>query len=271
MAITTGIENPPGYPEGISGTQMMDGLHRQVEHLGTDLCYSVAMVADLSRFPYRITIDEEKAIEVQTIITATGVVARYLGLKDEKKYAGTGTSARTACDGFFYRKKVVAMVDGGDTACEETFYLASLVSKACLIARKPLLRASKIVRERVTKDEGIEMLFEHNATGLYGGNGAEGVHLVKRMDELDEQCYDLAIDSLFLATGYRPNFDISKPYVDMGETGYILTGLGTPHTKIPGVFVMGDVADPHYHRVITAAITGCMAATEVEGFLLNRE
>ena len=213
--------------------------------------------------------DEEKVIEAQTIIIATGAAAKYLGLEDEKKYAGMGVSACATCDGFFYRKKVVAVVGGGDTACEEASYLAGLASKVYLIVRKPFLRASKIMQERVMKDEKIEVLFEHNAVGLYGDNGVEGVHLVKRMGESDEERYDLAIDGFFLAIGHKPNSDIFKPYVDTDETGYILTEPGTPRTKVPGVFAAGDVADPHYRQAITAAATGCMAAIEAERFLLN--
>lgn len=269
LTTTTDIENFPGYPEGISGTQMMDDLRRQAERFGTDLRYGVATAADLSRSPYKITIDEEKAIEAQTIIIATGAAAKYLGLEDEKKYAGMGVSACATCDGFFYRKKVVAVVGGGDTACEEASYLAGLASKVYLIVRKPFLRASKIMQERVMKDEKIEVLFEHNAVGLYGDNGVEGVHLVKRMGESEEQRYDLAIDGFFLAIGHKPNSDIFKPYVDTDETGYILTEPGTPRTKVPGVFAAGDVADPHYRQAITAAATGCMAAIEAERFLLN--
>ena len=198
-----------------------------------------------------------------------GAAAKYLGLEDEKKYAGMGVSACATCDGFFYRKKVVAVVGGGDTACEEASYLAGLASKVYLIVRKPFLRASKIMQKRVMENEKIEVLFEHNAVGLYGDNGVEGVHLVKRMGEADEQRYDLAIDGFFLAIGHKPNSDIFKPYVDTDETGYILTEPGTPRTKVPGVFAAGDVADPHYRQAITAAATGCMAAIEAERFLLN--
>ena len=245
LTTTTDIENFPGYPEGISGTQMMEDLRKQAERFGADLRFGVATAADLSKSPYKITIDEEKVIEAQTVIIATGAAAKYLGLEDEKKYGG------------------------GDTACEEASYLAGLASKVYLIVRKPFLRASKIMQKRVMENEKIEVLFEHNAVGLYGDNGVEGVHLVKRMGEADEQRYDLAIDGFFLAIGHKPNSDIFKPYVDTDETGYILTEPGTPRTKVPGVFAAGDVADPHYRQAITAAATGCMAAIEAERFLLN--
>lgn len=267
LTTTTEVENFPGYPAGIGGPELMEDLRKQAERFGADIRYGVATAADLSAKPYKITIDDEKVIEAETIIIATGATAKYLGLEDEKKYAGMGVSACATCDGFFYRKKVVAVVGGGDTACEEASYLASLASKVYLIVRKPYLRASKVMQERVMNNEKIEVLFEHNAVGLYGENGVEGVHLVKRMGEPDEERYDVAIDGFFLAIGHKPNSDIFKPYLDTDEVGYILTEPGTPRTKVPGVFAAGDVADPHYRQAITAAASGCMAAIEAERYL----
>ena len=267
LTTTTEVENFPGYPAGIGGPELMEDLRKQAERFGADIRYGVATAADLSAKPYKITIDEEKVIEAETIIIATGASAKYLGLEDEKKYAGMGVSACATCDGFFYRKKVVAVVGGGDTACEEASYLASLASKVYLIVRKPYLRASKVMQERVMNNEKIEVLFEHNAVGLFGENGVEGVHLVKRMGEADEERYDVAIDGFFLAIGHKPNSDIFKPYLDTDEVGYILTEPGTPRTKVPGVFAAGDVADPHYRQAITAAASGCMAAIEAERYL----
>ena len=180
LTTTTDVENFPGYPEGISGPQLMEDLRAQASRFGTDIRFGIATAADLSKAPYKITIDGDKVIETESLIIATGATAKYLGLEDEKKYAGMGVSACATCDGFFYRKKVVAVVGGGDTACEEAVYLAGLASKVYLIVRKPFLRASKIMQERVMNHEKIEVLFEHNAVGLFGDNGVEGVNLVKR-------------------------------------------------------------------------------------------
>lgn len=267
LTITTEVENFPGYPEGISGTQLMEDLRKQAERFGADIRNGIATSADLSKRPYHITIDDEKVIEAETVIISTGATAKYLGLEDEQKYAGMGVSACATCDGFFYRKKTVAVVGGGDTACEEAVYLAGLAKQVYLIVRKPFLRASKIMQARVMNHPNIKVLFEHNAVGLYGENGVEGVHLVKRQGECNEECYDLPIDGFFLAIGHKPNSDIFKDYLDTDEVGYIITEAGTPRTKVPGVFAAGDVADPHYRQAITAAGSGCKAAIEAERYL----
>ena len=271
LTITTEVENFPGYPEGISGTQLMEDLRKQAERFGADIRNGIATSADLSKRPYRITIDDEKVIEAETVIISTGATAKYLGLEDEQKYAGMGVSACATCDGFFYRKKTVAVVGGGDTACEEAVYLAGLAKQVYLIVRKPFLRASKIMQARVMNHPNIKVLFEHNAVGLYGENGVEGVHLVKRQGECNEECYDLPIDGFFLAIGHKPNSDIFKDYLDTDEVGYIITEAGTPRTKVPGVFAAGDVADPHYRQAITAAGSGCKAAIEAERYLSDND
>jgi len=267
LTTTTEVENFPGYPEGITGPELMEDLRKQAERFGADVRFGMATAADLSAAPYKITIDDEKVIEAQTVIISTGATAKYLGLEDEKKYAGMGVSACATCDGFFYRKKVVAVVGGGDTACEEAIYLAGLAPKVYLIVRKPFLRASKIMQDRVMNHEKIEVLFEHNTLGLFGEKGVEGAHLVKRMGEADEERYDIAIDGFFLAIGHKPNSDIFKPYVETDEVGYILTEGDSPRTKVPGVFAAGDVADSHYRQAITAAGSGCKAAIEAERYL----
>lgn len=271
LTTTTDIENFPGYPSGVSGMMMMEDFREQAEKFGADIRFGVATAADLSASPYKITIDGEKTIEAESVIIATGATAKYLRLPDEDTYAGMGVSACATCDGFFYRKKVVAVVGGGDTACEEAIYLAGLASKVYMIVRKPYLRASRIMQERVSHHKNIEVLFEHNAIGLYGEHGVKGVHLVKRAGERDEEKYDLPIDGFFLAIGHKPNSDIFKAYLDTDETGYIITKPGTPLTKIPGVFAAGDVADSNYRQAITAAASGCMAAIEAERYLSEYE
>ena len=267
---TTVVENFPGYPQGVDGNQMMIDMREQAERLGADLRDGVIAKADLSKAPYVITTDEGYELQADTVIIATGASAKYLGLADEEKYKGEGVSACATCDGFFYRKKTVAVVGGGDTACEEALYLAGLAKKVYLIVRKNYLRSSDVMRQRVATNPAIELLFEHNAVGLYGDNGVEGVHLVKRLGEDDEQRYDLPIDGFFLAIGHKPNSDIFKKWLETDETGYIKTIDGSPRTNIPGVFAAGDVADPHYRQAITAAASGCRAAIEADRYLREK-
>ena len=267
LTTTTEVENFPGYPEGVTGPQLMEDLKKQAQRFGADIRMGIATATDLSAAPYKVTIDGEKVIETETLIISTGATAKYLGLPDEAKYAGMGVSACATCDGFFYRKKTVAVVGGGDTACEEAVYLAGLAAKVYLIVRKPYLRASKVMQERVFKAPNITVLFEHNTLGLFGENGVEGAHLVKRKGEPDEELVDIAIDGFFLAIGHKPNSDIFKPWIETDEVGYIKTIDGTPRTKVPGVFAAGDVADPHYRQAITAAGSGCKAAIEAERYL----
>ena len=264
---TTEVENFPGYPQGVDGNQMMMDIREQAERFGADIRDGEIVKADLSQSPYVLTTDEGKEIEADTVIIATGASAKYLGLDDERKYNGQGVSACATCDGFFYRKKTVAVVGGGDTACEDALYLSGLAKKVYLIVRKPYLRASKVMQERVMAKENIEILFEHNTIGLFGDNGVEGAHLVKRKGESDEEMVDIAIDGFFLAIGHKPNSDVFKEWLDTDEIGYLKKVDGTPRTKLPGVFVAGDVADPHYRQAITAAASGCQAAIEAERYL----
>ena len=223
--------------------------------------------ADLSKRPFTLKFDDESEVLTDTLIIATGATAKYLGLPDETKYQGAGVSACATCDGFFYRKKVVAVVGGGDTACEEATYLAGLAAKVYMIVRKPYLRASKAMQDRVLNNEKIEVLFETNTLGLYGDGGVEGAHVVYRKGEADERVYDLPIDGFFLAIGHNPNTELFKGQLDMDATGYLVTEGQTPRTNIPGVFAAGDVADPIYRQAITAAAMGCKAALEVKAFL----
>ncbi len=264
---TTEIENFPGYPQGVEGNQMMDDLRQQAKRFGADIRWGVVTKVDFSVSPKLVEIDGEKTIEADTVIIATGASAKYLGLPDEQKYAGMGVSACATCDGFFYRKKNVAVVGGGDTACEEAIYLAGLCKKVYMIVRKNYLRASKIMVDRVMNTENIEVLFEHNTVGLTGENGVDGANLVKRKGEPDEEMVHIDIDGFFLAIGHKPNSDVFKPYIETDDVGYIKTIDGRPMTNVPGVFAAGDVADPHYRQAITAAGSGCKAAIEVERYL----
>ena len=267
---TTTVENFPGYPEVVDGNQMMMDIGEQAEHFGADIRDGEIVKVDFSESPYKLTTDSGHELTADTVIIATGASAKYLGLDDERKYNGQGVSACATCDGFFYRKKTVAVVGGGDTACEDALYLSGLAKKVYLIVRKPFLRASKVMQERVMAAENIEILFEHNTIGLFGENGVEGAHLVKRKGETDEELVDIAIDGFFLAIGHKPNSDVFKQWLDTDEVGYIKKIDGTPRTKVPGVFVAGDVADPVYRQAITAAASGCQAAIEAERYLMNK-
>ena len=270
---TTIVENFPGYPEGVDANQMMMELRQQAERFGADIRDGEIVEADFSQRPYTFKTDSGDTLQADSVIIATGAKAKYLGLPDEEKYNGMGVSACATCDGFFYRKKVTAVVGGGDTACEDALYLSHLCQKVYLVVRKPYLRASEIMQQRVKEAANIEILFEHNATGLYGDNGVEGMHLVKRKGEADEEHYDVAIDGFFLAIGHKPVTDIFQGKILLDEMGYIKT-LGTTQqvcdtdgNPIPGVFAAGDVCDPTYRQAIVAAGTGCKAALDAEKYL----
>ena len=270
---TTIVENFPGYPQGVDANQMMMEIREQAERFGADIRDGEIVSIDFSSKPYKATTDNNTVIEADSIIIATGAKAKYLGLPDEEKYNGMGVSACATCDGFFYRKKVTAVVGGGDTACEDALYLSGLCQKVYLVVRKNYLRASEIMQQRVRDAENIEILFEHNATGLYGENGVEGMHVVKRKGEADEEHYDVAIDGFFLAIGHKPATDIFKDSLSLDEMGYIKTVGNTQQVCdkngniLPGVFAAGDVCDPIYRQAIVAAGTGCKAALEAEKYV----
>ncbi len=270
LTTTTEVENFPGYPDGITGPEMMEDLKKQAMRFGADVRSGRATAVDFSVRPLKVTIDNEKVIEADTVIISTGATAKYLGLPDETKYAGQGVSACATCDGFFYRKKKVAVVGGGDTACEEATYLSGLADKVYMIVRKNYLRASQIMQERVMNNPKIEILFEHNAVGLFGEKGVEGVHLVKRMGEPDEEKRDIAVDGFFLAIGHKPNTEIFSDYIDLDAVGYINTEAPSTRTNVEGVFACGDVADPIYRQAVTAAGTGCRAAMASERYLTEK-
>ena len=264
---TTEVENFPGYPQGVDGNHMMMDIREQAERFGADLRDGIITKVDFGQRPFIVTIEDGTEIAADTVIIATGASAKYLGLDDEKKYNGQGVSACATCDGFFYRKKTVAVVGGGDTACEEASYLAGLCKKVYMIVRKPYLRASDIMKRRVEDNPKIEILYETNTLGLYGENGVEGAHLVCRKGEADEKKYDLPIDGFFLAIGHKPNTDIFRGKLDMDGVGYIKTEGDTPRTSVEGVFAAGDCADPNYRQAIVAAGSGCKAAMEAERYL----
>ncbi len=268
---TTVVENFPGYPDGVDGNQMMLDLRAQAQRFGADLRDGSIEAVDFSKRPYCVTADDGTTLTADTVIIATGASAKYLGLPDEERYRGEGVSACATCDGFFYRRKTVAVVGGGDTACEEALYLAGLARQVFLIVRKPYLRASDVMRQRVEAADNITILYEHNTLGLYGDNGVEGAHLVQCQGQPNERRYDLPIDGFFLAIGHKPNSDLFRPYIDTDDTGYIKTIDNRPLTNLPGVFAAGDVADPHYQQAITAAASGCKAAIEAKNFLMLME
>ena len=267
LTTTTDIENFPGYPQGISGSDMMEDLRNQALRFGADIQRGMITSVDFSATPYRLTIDAEKEIEADTVIIATGASAKYLGLEDENKYRGLGVSACATCDGFFYRRKVVAVVGGGDTACEEATYLSNLASKVYMIVRKDYLRASNIMQESVKNNPKIEILFNTQTEGLFGDEVLEGANLVKFKGEENEEKFDIAIDGFFLAIGHKPNTDVFKPFIELNNEGYIITKGITSETNIPGIFAAGDVADTRYRQAIVAAGAGCKAAMDAEKYI----
>jgi thioredoxin reductase (NADPH) len=271
LTTTTEVENYPGYPEGITGPVMMEDFKKQAERFGTDIRWGMATKADFSDDIHKVWIDDKKLIEAESVIIATGATAKYLGLEDEKKYAGGGVSACATCDGFFYRGKDVAVVGGGDTACEEALYLSGLCNKVYMIVRRDVLRASRVMADRVKKTPNVEILWKHQTKGLYGDNGVvEGATLVKNKGEEGEEEVKIKIDGFFLAIGHKPNSDIFKDYLETDAVGYIKTIPGTSKTNIPGVFACGDVQDSVYRQAVTAAGTGCMAAMDTERYLSEK-
>lgn len=271
LTTTTEVENFPGYPQGVTGPVLMEDIKAQALRFGTDIRWGIATATDLSVRPFKVTIDDTKCIEAETLIIATGATAKYLGLPDEKKYAGSGVSACATCDGFFYRKKDVAVVGGGDTAAEEATYLAGICNKVYLIVRRDELRATKVMQERVINTPNIEVLWKHQLKGLFGNGVVEGAELYKNKGEVNEEIVKINIDGFFLAIGHKPNSDIFKPWIDTDEVGYIKTVPGTSITNIPGVFACGDVRDPHYRQAIVAAGSGAIAAMDAEKFLLQQK
>ena len=271
LTTTTEIENFTGYPEKVTGIKLMDDLRTQAAQYGTEIISGRVTAVDFSTRPFTVTVDGNNTITADAAIISTGATARYLGLPDEQKYMGMGVSACATCDGFFYRKRTVAVVGGGDTAAEEALYLAGLAAKVYLIVRRDKLRASKVMQQRVFDNPKIEILFNTNTVGLYGAEVLEGAHLVANKGTENENYYDIAIDGFFLAIGHKPNTEIFAGQIDLDEQGYIKVDAPSTRTSIEGVFAAGDVADPTYQQAISAAGTGCRAAIDLERYLIEKE
>ncbi len=266
LTTTTEVENFPGYPEGIDGPQMMADIRKQAQRFGAELRSGIITKVDLSSRPFHVIVDGSKEIVAESLIIATGASAKYLGLPSETKFRGQGVSACATCDGFFYRKKDVAVVGGGDTACEEATYLASLCRKVYLIVRKPFLRASKAMQERVFNTPNIEVLFEHNTAEVLGDDSGVTGALLRKTDGSERK---IEISGFFLAIGHHPNTELFAGQLELDAEGYIKVEGGSSRTSVAGVFAAGDVKDPHYRQAITAAGSGCIAALDCERFLLR--
>lgn len=268
LTITTEVENYPGYPEGVQGPKMMEDFQKQAQRFGTDVRWGLATAVDLSQRPYKVTIDEKTEVLAETLIISTGASAKWLGLESEQKFNGFGVSACATCDGFFYKGQTVAVVGGGDTACEEASYLSKLCKKVYLIHRRDELRASKAMQHRVMKASNIEMIWNHVPKEIVGDKTVNGVILENTQNGQEKR---LDIEGFFVAIGHKPNSDIFKGQLKMDDNGYLITRPDSTQTDIPGVFACGDVQDHVYRQAVTAAGTGCMAAIEAERFLADQE
>ena len=266
LTTTTDVENFPGHPDGVTGPDLMDRMRRQAERFGADIRTGTITRVDLASRPFHVVVDGTREIKAETLIIATGASAKYLGLPSETKFRGQGVSACATCDGFFYRKKDVAVVGGGDTACEEASYLASLCRKVYMIVRKPHLRASKAMQQRVFDTPNIEVLFEHNTAEVLGDESGVTGALLRRNDGTERK---IDISGFFLAIGHHPNTELFSEQLALDAEGYVKVEPGTSKTSVEGVFTAGDVRDPHYRQAITAAASGCIAALDCERFLLK--
>ncbi len=268
LTTTTEIENFPGYPNGVQGQQMMDDFKAQAERFGAEVRFGIVTKADFSQRPFKAQIDDDKWVEADAVIIATGATARYLGLESEEKFRGQGVSACATCDGFFYRGKDVAVVGGGDTACEEATYLASLCRKVYMIVRRNVFRASKAMQERVFNTPNIEVLWEHQTKEIIGNDMGVTGAVLRRNDGTETT---ISIDGFFLAIGHHPNSDVFKEWVETNEEGYIITDGKSTRTSRPGIFAAGDVQDPTYRQAINAAASGCRAAMDAEKYLAENK
>ena len=267
LTTTTEVENFPGYPQGVSGTEMMEEFRMQAERFGADIRTGAVASVDFTSRPFRLELESGDVVVADSVIVATGAKASYLGLPDEEKFMGLGVSACATCDGFFYRNRRVAVVGGGDTACEEALYLSTLAKQVFLIVRKPFLRASKVMQQRVFERENIQVLFNTNTLGLFGEEVLEGARLVEFKGEANERVYDLDIDGFFLAIGHKPNTDLFRDKLALDAAGYIVVDSPSTRTSVEGVLAAGDVADPNYMQAVNAAASGCRAAMDADRFL----
>ena len=265
LTTTTVIDNFPGFPEGVEGTALMDMMKKQAERFGVQVRQGAITKTDFSKRPFKLEIDFKEEVLADTVIIATGASAKYLGIPGEQKFRGSGVSACATCDGFFYKGKDVAVIGGGDTACEEAVYLSGLCKKVYMIVRRDVLRASKAMQTRVQNRENIEILWKCQPLEVVGDNS--GVTGVKVMDKNAEAEKTVPVFGMFLAVGHHPNSEVFKPWIKMDEEGYILTTPGTPETNVPGIFAAGDVQDLHYKQAVTAAAGGCKAAMAADKFL----
>ena len=270
LMITTEVENFPGYPEGVAPFQMMDDMRRQAERFGTRFVEGTVTKVDFSVSPKKVWLDSGEEMEAETVIIATGASAKFLGIDSEKEYAGRGVSACATCDGFFYRNKTVAVVGGGDTACEEASYLSGLCKKVYMIIRKPYMRASEIMQQRVLSNPKIEVLFECNTLKLTGEPKVQGADLVYKKGTPEEEIRHIEIDGFFLAIGHKPNTELFADFLELDAERYIKVEGDSPRTNVPGVFAAGDCADPHYRQAVVAAASGCKAAIEADRWLKSR-
>lgn len=267
LTTTTEVENYPGFENGIDGRALVDTMKAQAVRLGADIRTGTVSGADLSSRPFRLTVDGEKEIVAEALVIATGANAKYLGLPSEEKFKGMGVSACATCDGFFYRKKTVAVVGGGDTACEEATYLASICSKVYMIVRRDVLRASSAMQDRVRNTPNIEILWNCSTQEVLGdASGVTGVRLLRK----DGEVFEIGVDGFFLAIGHHPNSELFSKWVNVNPDGYILTDGVSSRTNVEGVFAAGDVQDPYYRQAITAAASGCRAALDAEKFLISQ-
>ncbi len=269
LTITNDVENFPGYPNGINGPEMMIDLQKQAERFGTKVHYGMVTSVDFSGYPLKVTVDENEVIKTGSVMIATGATAKYLGIPSEEKFNNKGVSACAVCDGFFYRGKDVAVVGAGDSAAEESTYLANLCTKVHLIVRRDEMRASKIMQQRVMKTPNIQIHWNTETEEILGDDtGVTGVRVIN--NKTGEKNI-IPIQGFFLAIGHQPNTAIFKKYLDMDDTGYIKVVPGSTRTNVEGVFAVGDAADKVYRQAITAAGTGCMGALDAEKFLAAKE